>query len=243
MGINVGSVSVGGGMQDKWPINFGDMFGRQLADVNRISDDIARANREREARRRRADEATIELSAQTKEQNRLLRELLTKKDGVQNPGAVNDPLYQYDVFISHANANKGEFVNALEMSLQRLGISIWYDANKIDWGDNWKLQIKNGLDKCRFGIVVISPEFLGREWTDKELNELLQRQNSTGQKVVLPLLYNITIEKMKEQYPQLTDFQARVVSPADRIEDVVIDFARILIRALKSEKARSARGS
>ena len=136
MGINVGSVSVGGGMQDKWPINFGDMFGRQLADVNRISDDIARANREREARRRRADEATIELSAQTKEQNRLLRELLTKKDGVQNPGAVNDPLYQYDVFISHANANKGEFVNALEMSLQRLGISIWYDANKIDWGDN-----------------------------------------------------------------------------------------------------------
>ena len=145
--------------------------------------------------------------------------------------------YSYDVFVSHANANKGEFVNALKAALQRLNINIWYDANKIDWGDNWKLQIKNGLDKCRFGIVVISPEFLGREWTDKELNELLQRQNGTGQKVVLPLLYNITVEKMKEQYPQLTDFQARVVSPADRVEDIVIDFARILIRALKSEKA------
>ena len=64
----------------------------------------------------------------------------------------------------------------------------------------------------------------------------LQRQNSTGQKVVLPLLYNITVEEIKEQYPQLTDFQARVVSPTDRVEDVVIDFARILIRALKSEK-------
>lgn len=159
----------------------------------------------------------------------------TKEAGRGNRIAV-DSKYAYDVFVSHANANKGEFVNALEMALQRLGISIWYDANKIDWGDNWKLQIKNGLAKCRFGIVVISPEFLGREWTDKELNELLQRQDSTGQKVVLPLLYNITVEKMKEQYPQLTDFQARVVSPTDSVEDVVIDFARILIRALKSEK-------
>ena len=36
---------------------------------------------------------------------------------------------------------------------------------------------------------------------------------------------------------RMTDFQARVVSPADRAEDIVIDFARILIRALKFEKS------
>lgn len=235
MGINVGSFSTGGTMNNKWRLDYGDALRQRLMDMERMSDDIARANQEKEAHRRRAEEATIELNAQTKEQNRLLRELLAKKDSAQN--SSEDSLYQYDVFISHANANKGEFVNTLEKALKRLDIRIWYDANKIDWGDNWKLQIKNGLAKCRFGIVVISPEFLGREWTDKELNELLQRQNSTGQKVVLPLLYNITVEKMKEQYPQLTDFQARVVSPTDRVEDVVIDFARILIRALKSEKA------
>ena len=235
MGIKVGSTSIGDAMHDKWRINLDNVLGQRMLDMERMTNDIARAKQEREAHRRRAEEATIELSAQTKEQNRLLRELLAKKGGVQS--SSEESVYQYDVFISHANANKGEFVNALKAALQRLNINIWYDANKIDWGDNWKLQIKNGLDKCRFGIVVISPEFLGREWTDKELNELLQRQNGTGQKVVLPLLYNITVEKMKEQYPQLTDFQARVVSPADRVEDIVIDFARILIRALKSEKA------
>ena len=97
------------------------------------------------------------------------------------------------------------------------------------------MQIANGLKKCRFGIVVVSPEFLGREWTEKELNELLQRQNEAGEKVILPLLYKLTISDMKKQYPQLADFQARIIAPDDDVRDIVIDFARVLIRALKCQ--------
>ncbi len=199
---------------------------------------------EKAERERKAAEATIELNEQTKIQNRLLREQnqrlnetimqLKSQNSGSPPLLPSNNAFQFDVFVSHANANKEELVNKLTAALGKLDVSIWYDANILAWGDNWKLQIENGLKKCRFGIVVISPEFLGRKWPEKELNDLLQRQNETGQKVVLPLLYKLSVEDMKKQYPQLSDFQARTIKPDDDLRDIVIDFACILIRALKA---------
>lgn len=214
-------------------------FSRRFAAL----DDMNRGMREKAERERKAAEATIELNEQTKIQNQLLREqnqrlnetIMQLKDqhGNKSLPSTANASYQFDVFVSHANDNKEEFVNALTAELSRLGISIWYDANILDWGDNWKLQIANGLKKCRFGIVVVSPEFLGREWTEKELNELLQRQNDSGEKVILPLLYKMTIDDLKKSYPRVADFQAMVVSPETDVRDIVIAFARILIKELR----------
>ena len=137
-------------------------FSRRFAAL----DDINRGIREKAERERKAAEATIELNEQTKIQNQLLREqnqrlnetIMQLKDqhGNKSLPSTANASYQFDVFVSHANDNKEEFVNALTAELSRLGISIWYDANILDWGDNWKLQIANGLKKCRFGIVVVS---------------------------------------------------------------------------------------
>ena len=235
---------------DSFPSGFGNLLGGYAARVKSQLDEVDastrayyKASQEKANRERKAAEATIELNEQTKIQNQLLREQnqrlnetimqLKEQHGDKSPPPTANASYQFDVFVSHANDNKAEFVNALTIALSRLDISIWYDANILDWGDNWKLQIANGLQKCRFGIVVISPEFLGRKWTEKELNELLQRQNETGEKVILPLLYKMTVDDMKKQYPQLADFQARIITPEDDVRDIVIDFARILIRALK----------
>ena len=141
--------------------------------------------------------------------------------------------YEYDVFVSHANDNKQAFVDALSAGLNRLGIKVWNDSSVLDWGDDWKTKIEEGLAKSRFGIVVLSPQFIGREWTTKELQELLNRQNERHEKVVLPLLYNLTVDDMKAKYPDLAPIQARVIREDEDAKDVVIDFARILIRQLK----------
>ena len=141
--------------------------------------------------------------------------------------------YEYDVFVSHANDNKQAFVDALSAGLNRLGIKVWYDSSVLDWGDDWKTKIEEGLAKSRFGIVVLSPQFIDREWTTKELQELLNRQNERHEKVVLPLLYNLTVDDMKAKYPDLAPIQARVIREDEDAKDVVIDFARILIRQLK----------
>lgn len=178
---------------------------------------------------RKAALATIELNESTKMQNQMLRAQIEKL----TEGKMAAAKYEYDVFVSHANANKQSFVDSLYDQLNRLRIRIWYDSTEIDWGDGLKEKIQEGLAKCRFGIVILSPEFIDREWTNQELTELLTRQNESHEKVVLPLLYNLTVDQMKEQYPVLENIKAREVRSGEDAKDVVIDFARILIQALK----------
>lgn len=151
--------------------------------------------------------------------------------------------YSYDVFISHANHDKPKFVDPLKKKLEELGLHIWYDSEQIEWGDSIKGKIEEGLKKCRFGIVVLSPNFLGREWTEKELSELLHRQNKSGQKLLLPLLYHMTINKMKKSHPELEDIHTYVVKPNEDVRNIVIRFAKVLIQALKSEMGRQETSS
>lgn len=201
-------------------------------EVGRVNDHIRAMDetiRKENELKHKAALATIELNESTKKQNQMLRAQLEKL----TEGKVASAKYEYDVFVSHANANKQSFVDSLYDQLNRLRIRIWYDSTEIDWGDGLKEKIQEGLSKCRFGIVILSPEFIERKWTNQELSELLTRQNESHEKVVLPLLYNLTVEQMKEQYPVLGDIKAREVREDEDAKDVVIDFARILIRQLK----------
>lgn len=138
----------------------------------------------------------------------------------------------YDVFISHANKDKSDYVDSLYMAIRRLGVNVFYDTEVLSWGDNWKQVILEDTEKSEFAIIVISENFFGREWTERELNEFLHRQNTSGQKIVLPLLHNITLEKLKEHYPELGDIQ---VIDTERFtkEEIVILFAKELIKRLK----------
>ena len=202
-------------------------------DISRISDSIHAMNeaaRKENELKHKAALATIELNESTKQQNQMLRAQMEKMMEARRMSER----YEYDVFVSHANANKQSFVDSLYEQLNRLRIRIWYDSTEIDWGDGLKEKIQEGLSKCRFGIVILSPEFIERKWTNQELTELLTRQNESHEKVILPLLYNLTVDEMKAQYPVLENIKARLVRNDEDAKDVVIDFARILIRSLKS---------
>ena len=139
---------------------------------------------------------------------------------------------QYDVFISHANKDKLDYVDSLYMAIRKLGINIFYDTEEITWGDNWKQVILNGVAKSEFAIVVISKEFFGREWTERELNDLLQRQNENGQKIILPLLYNLSRDELKEQYPEL-EFIQSIENTKNSLEEIVVLLAKELIKRYK----------
>ena len=107
---------------------------------------------------------------------------------------------QYDVFLSHANNDKLAYVDSLYSSLRKLGIKIFYDIEELTWGDNWKQVILDGVAKSEFAIVVISKAFFGREWTERELNEFLQRQNDNGQKLILPLLFEVSYNEVQIKF-------------------------------------------
>lgn len=141
-------------------------------------------------------------------------------------------LMEYDVFISHASADKEEYVDKLKAALDKLKVKIFYDKDTIEWGDNWKNKILEGVEKSEFAIIVISEKFFGREWTEKELSEFLNRQNRNGQKIILPILHNISMKDLKNKYPDVADIQA--LNTMDySCEAISIEFAKILIQRLK----------
>jgi hypothetical protein len=139
---------------------------------------------------------------------------------------------KYDVFISHADKDKQSLIEDLYKSLNKLGISIFYDKESLEWGDNWKQRILDGVQKSEFAIIVISENFFGREWTEKELNELLSRQNKNGQKIILPILKGITIAQLQEKYPSIADIQA-LNSNKYSTDEIALKFAGQLIKRLK----------
>ena len=111
-------------------------------------------------------------------------------------------------------------------------INIFYDKDTLEWGDNWKDKILEGVAKAEFAIIVISENFFGREWTEKELGEFLSRQNQNGQKIILPILHNITVEQLKAQYPAIAEIQA-LDSAKHSCDEIALKFAAQLIKRLK----------
>lgn len=151
---------------------------------------------------------------------------------VSEPIKLKTKRDKYDVFISHANKDKLNYVNELKENIENLGLNIFYDKDVIEWGDKWKDVILKGIEKSRFAIVVISNNFFDREWTEKELKSFLERQNENNQKVILPILYNVEPMEVFAKYPALSDIQFIKASDYD-CKDIAIKFARELIKDLR----------
>ena len=152
---------------------------------------------------------------------------------VEVPKYQAKTLPEYDVFISHANKDKEELIEELYKSLSKLGISIFYDKESLEWGDNWKKRILNGTKKAEFAIIVISENFFDREWTERELSEFLNRQNRNGQKLILPIVHNITMQQLQAKYPNVADIQA-IDSSKYNCDQIALLFAKQLIKRLKA---------
>lgn len=130
-----------------------------------------------------------------------------------------------DVFLSHANADKEQYVRPFAEALARKGISCWLDEAEIRWGDKISAAIDEGLRNSRFVIVFLTPAFLGRNWPEAELYSALNRENSEGRTVVLPILAQDSVAVF-ERYPLLRDKSYQLWR--DDIEAIVSEFRNLL---------------
>lgn len=110
----------------------------------------------------------------------------------------------FDVFISHAFEDK-DYVSPLAHGLREVGLTVWYDEFELKIGDSINEKINAGLSQCRFGIVVFSPSFFSKHWTQHEMNGLMARQMS-GDRVILPVWHRITKDEIVNQAPSMADF-------------------------------------
>lgn len=164
------------------------------------------------------------------------QDFINEQNGIMNATAFcyqTKMIPEYDVFLSHANKDKDEVIDKLYHSLDKLGIKIFYDKESLEWGDIWKNRILEGTKKSEFAIIVISENFFDREWTEKELNEFLNRQNRNGQKLILPIIHNITNDDLRRKYPSVADIQT-IESCKYSCDEIALLFARQLIKRLKS---------
>ena len=102
-------------------------------------------------------------------------------------------LPEYDVFISHASEDKEDFVDEFVAELRKAGVKVWYDTTQILWGDSLRKRIDEGLRKSRFGIAVLSPNYIadGKYWTKEELDGIFQMESING-KTLLPIWHKLT---------------------------------------------------
>jgi hypothetical protein len=113
-------------------------------------------------------------------------------------------LKRWDAFISHASEDKETVAFPLAAALQRAGVRVWLDRFELRVGDSLREKIDEGLAESRFGIVILSPSFLAKNWPKRELNGLSALEES-GRKVILPVWHQITKQALTEQSPILAD--------------------------------------
>jgi hypothetical protein len=125
----------------------------------------------------------------------------------------------YDFFISHAWADKAEFVDAFVEKAKAAGLRVWYDRFALQWGDPIRQKIDEGLRSSYFGVVVLSPNFFERPWPNYELDGILQRDLS-GRGRLLPIWHRLTQDDVEEHAPSLVGRLA--LSTASSTTDAIV---------------------
>lgn len=133
---------------------------------------------------------------------------------------------EYDVFISHASEDKEEVVRPLVNSLRDKGIRVWYDEFEMKIGDSLRRKIDKGLANSRFGIVVISKDFIKKGWTNYELDGIITKAVS-GEQIVLPIWHNITKKEVIDFSPSLADKLARNTA-INTIDEITTEIAELI---------------
>ena len=109
---------------------------------------------------------------------------------------------EYDVFVSHAFEDKGSFVDEFVEALRSQGLKVWYDTDKLKWGDSTR-------EKSKYGVVILSPNYIveHKYWTKAELNGLFQVETVNG-KTILPIWHKLTKKQVVEYSPIIADRKA-----------------------------------
>lgn len=147
---------------------------------------------------------------------------------------VPDNNEEYDVFVSHAWEDKEDFVDEFVAELRKQGLIVWYDTDKLKWGDSMREKIDRGLAKSRYGVVVLSPNYIAEHkyWTKAELNGLFQVETING-KTILPIWHNLTKKQVTEYSPIIADRKAMTTASMTP-EEIAIELKE-LFRSVNME--------
>ncbi len=163
----------------------------------------------------------------------------------------------WDLFISHASEDKGDVARPLADLLKARGFKVWYDEYTLTVGDNLFKSINQGLAQSRFGVVILSPTFFGKKWTQEELHGLFALE-TPDEKRILPVWHKVTatdvtqfssilanrlgvttangLEHVVAKLAQAIDRHSTVLPPADRAEPPTLPLHPHSVELLQAAK-------
>ena len=136
--------------------------------------------------------------------------------------------YQYDVFLSHASEDKEDVARPLALLLHERGLRVWFDEFELKIGDNLVAKLNAGISGSRFGILVLSKDFFGKDWTNYEL-DALENLAVTEDRILFPIWHNITAQEVRAYRASLanTVARSRATHNIAEIADEILEIVRI----------------
>ncbi len=121
-----------------------------------------------------------------------------------------------DIFISWSGERSRQVADALYewIPLVIQAVKPWMSNADIERGDRWSSEIATSLEKCKVGLVCLTPENLHADWIHFEAGAL---SKITGARVV-PLL--VDLEPTDVDWP-LAQFQATRSREKDEVESLM----------------------
>ncbi len=156
-----------------------------------------------------------------------------------NTQALGQPAVQVDtphrdVFLSHASEDKNSIARPLAKALQSRGISVWFDEYELVYGSSLRQEIDKGIAHSTVGVVILSPSFFAKRWTQQELDGLYARLSGGEDNVIIPIWHEIDVEAVRAHSPLLAGLYA------GRSYEGVAALARGVERALARRRAPDA---
>ena len=133
--------------------------------------------------------------------------------------ALQKKEYEYDLFLSHASEDKEDFVRPLATQLVNDGVSVLYDEFTLNLGDSIRESIDLGLRSSYFALIVLSPAYFKKSWTNNELNGYFGFDSIKSRRII-PIWHNVKSEEVRRYSPILSDRKA--AECAEGIETIVV---------------------
>lgn len=139
-----------------------------------------------------------------------------------------------DVFICHASTDKAAYARPLAELLTRRNLSCWIDEAEIRLGEGIFDAINDGLRLARYVAVLVTEDFLSRDWVARELAAAFNLEVERQETVILPLLA-VDAALWKRQYPLLAD--KRFIRLDEDLDAVADEIASLFERSAQRDWA------
>lgn len=110
------------------------------------------------------------------------------------------------VFVSYAGEDR-EIAKAVARDLTAMGIPTFYDRDSLALGDSVVDRIHEAMSVADYGVLIVSPDFLSKNWPRHETRQLVQ-DYIEGRTRLLPIWHDVSMEEVREHQPALSGIWA-----------------------------------